>query len=95
MRYREDLARVRGLARWLIASHGKSAEAIALAVVATLANNGQLLRCPVAASGIPRQFDDGLGRRLSVAPCLRLCWPEPISEPCILPAVSLMAAGCR
>jgi hypothetical protein len=42
MRYREDLARVRGLARWLIASHGKSAEAIALAVVATLVDNGQL-----------------------------------------------------
>ena len=42
MRYREDLARVRSLARWLIASHGKSAEAIALAVVATLVEQGQL-----------------------------------------------------
>lgn len=42
MRYREDMARVRGLARWLIASHGKGAEAIALAVVATLVDNGQL-----------------------------------------------------
>jgi hypothetical protein len=41
MRYREDLARVRSLARWLIASHGRSAEAIALAVVATLVDNGQ------------------------------------------------------
>ena len=42
MRYRENLARVHCLARWLIASHGKSAEAIALAVVATLIDNGQL-----------------------------------------------------
>jgi hypothetical protein len=42
MRYREDFARVHGLARWLIASHGKSAEAIALTVVATLVDNGQL-----------------------------------------------------
>jgi hypothetical protein len=42
MRYREDWARVRCLARWLVASHGKSAEAIALAVVATLVDNGQL-----------------------------------------------------
>ena len=42
MRYREDLARVHSLARWLIASHGKGAEAIALAVVATLIDNGQL-----------------------------------------------------
>jgi len=42
MRYRWNLARVRSLARWLIASHGKGAEAIALAVVATLVDNGQL-----------------------------------------------------
>ena len=42
MRYREDFARVRSLARWLIASHGKGAEAIALAVVATLVEQGQL-----------------------------------------------------
>jgi hypothetical protein len=42
MRYQEDLARVRRLARGLIASHGKGAEAIALAVVATLVDNGQL-----------------------------------------------------
>jgi hypothetical protein len=42
MRYREDLARVRCLARWLVACHGKRAEAIALAVVATLVDNGQL-----------------------------------------------------
>jgi hypothetical protein len=42
MRYREDLVRVRSLARWLIAAHGKGAEAIALAVVATLVDNGQL-----------------------------------------------------
>jgi hypothetical protein len=42
MRLREHPARVRGLARGLIASHGKSAEAIALAVVATLVENGQL-----------------------------------------------------
>ena len=42
MRYREDLARVRSLARWLIASHGKGAEAIALAVAATLVEQGQL-----------------------------------------------------
>jgi hypothetical protein len=42
MRNRKDWARVRSLARWLIASHGKGAEAIALAVVATLVDNGQL-----------------------------------------------------
>jgi hypothetical protein len=42
MRYRENLARVRSLARWLIASHDKRAEAIALAVVATLVEQGQL-----------------------------------------------------
>ena len=42
MRYREKFPRVRSLARWLIASHGKGAEAIALAVVATLVDNGQL-----------------------------------------------------
>lgn len=41
MRYREDFARVRSLARWLIASHGKGAEAIALAVAATLVEQGQ------------------------------------------------------
>jgi hypothetical protein len=42
MRSREDMARVPRLARWLIASHGKAAEATALAVVATLVDNGQL-----------------------------------------------------
>ena len=42
MRYREDFARVRSLARWLIASHGKGAEAIALAIAATLIEQGQL-----------------------------------------------------
>jgi hypothetical protein len=42
MRSRENLARVRSLARWLIASHGKGAEAIALAVTATLVEQGQL-----------------------------------------------------
>jgi hypothetical protein len=42
MRYREDFARVRSLARWLIASHGRGAEAIALAVAATLVEHGQL-----------------------------------------------------
>lgn len=42
MRYREDFARVRSLARWLIASHGKGAEAIALAIAATLLEQGQL-----------------------------------------------------
>jgi hypothetical protein len=41
MRYRENLARVCSLARWLIASHGKGAEAIALAVAATLVEQGQ------------------------------------------------------
>jgi mannose/fructose-specific phosphotransferase system component IIA len=41
MRYREDFARVRSLARWLIACHGKSAEAIALAIAATLVEQGQ------------------------------------------------------
>ena len=42
MRYREEFARVRSLARWLIASHGKGAEAIALAVAATLVEQGQV-----------------------------------------------------
>ena len=42
MRYRENFARVRSLARWLIASHGKRAEAIALAIAATLVEQGQL-----------------------------------------------------
>jgi len=42
MRCREEFARVRSLARWLIASHGKGAEAIALAVAATLVEQGQL-----------------------------------------------------
>lgn len=42
MRYREDFARVRSLARWLIASHDKGAEAVALAVAATLVEQGQL-----------------------------------------------------
>ena len=42
MRSRENPARVRNLARWLVASHGKGAGAIALAVVATLVDNGQL-----------------------------------------------------
>ena len=42
MRSREDFARIRSLARWLIASHGRGAEAMALAVVATLIDNGQL-----------------------------------------------------
>jgi len=42
MRYREKFPRVRSLARWLIASHGKGAEAIALAVAATLVEQGQL-----------------------------------------------------
>jgi hypothetical protein len=42
MRYREDFPRVRRLACWLIASHGKGAEAVALAVAATLIEQGQL-----------------------------------------------------
>ena len=42
MRYGDDPVRVRCLARWLVASHGKGAEAIALAVVATLVDTGQL-----------------------------------------------------
>jgi hypothetical protein len=42
MRYRDDPVRVHSLARWLVASYGKGAEAIALAVVATLIDNGQL-----------------------------------------------------
>jgi hypothetical protein len=41
MRHREDFARVRRLARWLIASHGKGAEAVALTVAATLVEQGQ------------------------------------------------------
>ena len=42
MRYGEDPVRVRCLARWLVAAHGKRAEAIALTVVATLVETGQL-----------------------------------------------------
>ena len=41
MRYGGDFARVRSLARCLIASHGKGAEAIALAIAATLVEQGQ------------------------------------------------------
>jgi hypothetical protein len=41
MRSRENFARVRRLARWLIAAHGKGAEAIALTVAATLVEQGQ------------------------------------------------------
>lgn len=42
MRFGGDFARVRSLARWLIASHGKGAQAIALAIAATLVEQGQL-----------------------------------------------------
>ena len=42
MRYGDTPVRVRCLARWLIASYGKGAEAVALAVVATLVDTGQL-----------------------------------------------------
>ena len=42
MRYGDNPVRVRCLARGLVASHGKGAEAIALAVVATLVDTGQL-----------------------------------------------------
>jgi len=41
MRSREDFARVRRLARWLIAAPGTGAEAIALTVAATLVEQGQ------------------------------------------------------
>jgi hypothetical protein len=42
MRYREKPVRVSYLAQWLVASYGKGAEAVALAVAATLIDNGQV-----------------------------------------------------
>ncbi|HEY3919887.1 MAG TPA: hypothetical protein VGL83_19000 [Stellaceae bacterium] len=42
MRYREEPARVKALARGLIAAYGKGAGAVALAIAATLIDNGLL-----------------------------------------------------
>jgi hypothetical protein len=39
---RSEPARIRDLAQWLIASHGRAAQVVALAIVATLLDSGQI-----------------------------------------------------